>query len=596
MQNNPQMTLNRLIKYSTTENPKFKKLYSCLYSVEFYKLAYQNIHRKPSQMTPATDGSTIDGMSEERINKLIQSLRDGSYIPTDLRRINIPKKSGGTRPISIPSFNDKLVQEIIRMVLEAIYEKTFSDCSHAFRPNRSCHTALDQLRTKFQSSAWYIEGDITDCFGSINHHILLSVLRERITDLKFIHLINLFLKSGYLENWTYHKTYSGVPQGTIIGPILANIYLDKFDKYMNNKIEEYNCGKSRKISEEYMRISSRVRQKRYQIKKKKEIGKYSDKDHSDLLEKIREFKKYDGCCTDPMDPNFKRLRYIRYADDFLIGIIGPKKDAIKIKDEIAEWLQKELLLTLSPIKTKITHNSEKVRFLGYDIITVRKSQKKFDNGNIKLSVPHDVMVNYIVGNRFGKWHKSIKSGKDELKPIHRPELTVNDELEILNFYNYKVRGLYNFYSLAENVYKFNSFNEIVKGSFLKTLCSKYKTRRTKLYRNKNYCRGVKVGVTVNGVFKEFFDGPFEKKKPRLNYSDRIVDYKYVNARTSLINRMNAKRCEFCGTEEGNFEVHHVRKLKDLKGKSKWEKLMISRQRKTLILCVNCHDKLHAGKL
>ena len=386
MQNDPQMVLNRLKKYSTTENPKYRRLYANLYSVEFFKLAYSHIYSKPGNMTPASDGSTIDGMSLERINKLIESLKNGTYTPTNLRRVNIPKKNGGKRPISIPSVDDKLVQEIIRMILEAIYEDSFSDYSHGFRPNRNCHTALEQVRIKFKAVSWFIEGDIKGCFDNINHEILLNILREKIYDLRFIHLINLFLKAGYIENWQYYKTYSGVPQGSIIGPILSNIYLDKFDKFMENKINEFNIGLKKKTNQLYGRL-------RYQLAKTKDTAEQK---------KIRKLL-FKTPKQDPMDSNYKRLKYIRYADDFLIGISASKKEVLELNCEIKEWFQQNLKLSLSDDKNKITHSSGKPRFLGYDIILVRQSQNKFERGNIRLSVPYDIMINFIISNRYGKW-------------------------------------------------------------------------------------------------------------------------------------------------------------------------------------------------
>ena len=312
MSKDPKITLNRLTKYSTTTNPKFTKLYSCLYSIDFYKLAYQNIYAKPGNMSPASDGSTIDGMSEERINKLIQSLRNGTYRPTNLRRVNIPKKNGGRRPISVPSVDDKLIQEIVRMILEAIYEKTFSEYSHGFRPKRSCHTALDYVQTKFPGTKWFIEGDIKGCFDNINHEKLLQILREKIYDLKFIHLINLFLKAGYIENWEYHKTYSGTPQGSIISPILANIYLDKFDKFMERKIKEFHKGKVQKHSNDYCRLESRITNTKQRLRK----GINIEKNKIRLKEAIKEKNQYRGPARDMYDPNYRRLKYVRYADDF----------------------------------------------------------------------------------------------------------------------------------------------------------------------------------------------------------------------------------------------------------------------------------------
>lgn len=185
-------------------------------------------------MTKGTDGKTVDGMSLKRIERLIEQLRNESYQPQPSRRVYIPKKNGKMRPLGVPSFDDKLIQEVIRMILEAIYEGSFSKQSHGFRPNHSCHTALSQIQICFTGSKWFVEGDICSFFDNINHKILIDILRERIADERFLRLICKFLKASYLEEWTYHNTYSGTPQGGLISPILANIYLDKL---VNTKVK-----------------------------------------------------------------------------------------------------------------------------------------------------------------------------------------------------------------------------------------------------------------------------------------------------------------------------------------------------------------------
>lgn len=582
---NPKIILENLKKYSTQTNYKYKKIYKFFYNPDFFKIAYSNIYSKSSNITIACDGSTIDGMSEDRINNLIQSLRDGTYTPTNLR------KNGNTQSILIPSFNDKMVQEIIRMILETIYEDNFSDYSHGFRPNKSCHTALNKIRQQFQATTWFINGNIQDYFNNINHEFLLKIIQERIFDHKFIHLINLFLKSGYLENNIYNKTYSGIPQGSIIGPILSNIYLNKFDKYIEMLKSSFDCGNRRKTSKEYAKLSYKCVSTRKKLRNNKssieELKKYEKK-----------LKKFRGSSQDMMDPNYKRLRYIRYADVFLIGVIGSKKDANEISLKIKNWLKNELALDTSPTKYKITHNSEKVRFLGYDIVSVRNCQKKYENGNIKLSVPHDVMVNFIIKNRFGKWWCNPKSKKDELKAIHRAELTHIDDYEILKQYDLILRGIYNYYKLAENVYKIGNFAYIVKLSYLKTLGCKYKCQISRFYRNQNYYRESVAGCTYNGTFYPLFNGPFKKIDQFKNSytDDKLPILNKYFGRNSILKRMEANMCELCGNTSGPFEIHHIHKLKDLKNKKRWEILMSERNRKTLVLCKNCHIKLHAGKL
>ena len=328
-------------------------------------------------MTQGTDGKTIDGMSIRRIDKLIECLKDESYQPQPSRRTYIPKKNGKLRPLGIPSFDDKLIQEVIRMLLKAVYENSFSDTSHGFRPKRSCHTALQQIQTGFTGVKWFVEGDIKGFFDNINHEILIKILSERIKDERFLRLIRKFLKAGYLEEWRFHNTYSGTPQGGIISPILANIYLDKLDKFMEKLQAEFNCGKRRNPIKEA-----------YELEKKrgvlaKNLRKATNEtEKSALLEKIRELdkKKGDFPYSDPFDSNYKRLQYTRYADDFIVGIIGSKADAETVKEKIKEFTSEQLSLELSEEKTLITHSAKRARFFGYDI-TVRRSKTFTKNKN-----------------------------------------------------------------------------------------------------------------------------------------------------------------------------------------------------------------------
>lgn len=592
----PKIVLEILSK----NNSKVDNIYKYLLNPELYKIAYQNIYSKPSQMTPASDGSTIDGMSMERIEKLIDKLRNKTYQPTPLRRVNVPKKNGKIRPISIPSFEDKLVQEAIRMLLEAIYEHTFSEHSHGFRPQKSCHTALYYMKGKFKGTKWWIDCDIKGCFDNINHHILLITLAKRIKEQKFLNLINLFLKAGYIENWKYHKTYSGTPQGSIISPILANIYLHNFDKFIEEIIKDFEKGKQRKQLKEYHNLINRI----HNTKKRLQKGIEIEKNKKRLTKQREEFRKQKNRIQqyDQFDPNFRRLSYVRYADDFLIGVIASKKEAEEIKNRIQEFLRNELKLELNEEKTKIVHNSELVRFLGYDVGVNNDRTKPEINGKIGLWLPYDICKNFILDNRFGKFVCDAQTGKPKLKAIYRAEMINNDELEILKIYNSKIRGLYNYYKMASNVCKLNGFGYICEISFFRTLAAKYSTSCRKLFRNKNYSKRENkrtvVGITYNNKFYPYFNGPFTIED-KINHDKNIDIIENINkyfVRTSLIKRLEANKCELCGDEEGPFEVHHIKKLKDLKGKSFLERFMISRNRKTLVLCCNCHYKIHAGKL
>ena len=229
----PQAVLETLRKHAQETQYQYERLYRNLYNPQFYLLAYQNLYANKGSMTPGADGKTISGMGMKRIEDLVKKIRDRSYQPHPARRQYIPKKSGnGLRPLGIPSADDKLVQEAVRIILESIYEPNFKQTSHGFRPNRSCHTALAQIQRTFTGVSWFVEGDIKGCFDNIDHHILIGILKRRIKDEAFIDLIWKLLRAGYLEDWMKHQTYSGTPQGSGVSPLLANIYMNEQDQEM----------------------------------------------------------------------------------------------------------------------------------------------------------------------------------------------------------------------------------------------------------------------------------------------------------------------------------------------------------------------------
>ncbi len=556
-------------------------------------------------MTKGTDGETIDGMSLKRIDDLIAKMHDESYQPKPSRRTYIMKKDDTKkRPLGIPAFIDKLVQEVIRMILEAIYEDSFENCSHGFRPDRSCHTALDQIQTRFTGVKWFVEGDIKGFFDNIHHDILIGILKERISDDRFIRLIRKFLKAGYIEDWVYHKTYSGTPQGGIISPILANIYLDKLDKYMQEYILKFNKGKDRKRNPEYRKLEVK---RRNLVEKLKKTESKADKDI--ILKNIRqvEMERRDVPYSLQMDESYKRMQYVRYADDFLIGVIGNKKDCEMIKKDIAEFLFQKLGLELSQEKTLITHGQKKAHFLGYSIYVRKSNLPKRDKlgrmvrnygGRIVLEVESSTIRDKLLSLK--AMEITYVDGKEIWKPKARYNMKDSDDLEIMRTYNPEIRGFYNYYSIANNSSIINSFKYIMEYSMYKTYATKYRTTKHNMiekYRvNKDF--GVKY-KTKDGKEKVclFYNEGFKRKEVNRNAEvDSVTDKIIYLGRTSLIQRPVADRCEFCGAENVPIEIHHVRKLKDLHGKKFWEKFMIARRRKTLALCHKCHVDLHNGRL
>lgn len=599
---NPETVLDNLRYQTKNQNYRFHRLYRNLYNPEFYIGAYGKLAKNSGNLTKGVNQDTIDGFGKDVIESLIESLKDESYKPHPVKRVYIPKKKGGRRPLGLPTFKDKLVQEVLREILNAIYEPTFSPNSHGFRNGKSCHTALLQIANTFTGTKWFIEGDIHAFFDNINHQTLVNVLRKKIADERIIRLIWKFLRSGYLDDWKFHHTFSGAPQGGIISPLLANIYLNELDKYVEKLQFSFNKGKKRAIDPEYKRLGGRI----YWLKKRIKGLPEGSNERVQALAKLKQQQQLmlSMPASLPFDGGFKRLKYVRYADDFIIGIIGSKEDALQIKQDIAEFLQSQLKTELSMEKTLITHSSKFAKFLGYNLTISRDTESKTSKGgvqkrvygaNCRLYVPKDVWI-----NKLKSLHALVISPSGRWQPVQRTALMHLDDLEILSTYNAEIRGMYNYYSLARNVNIFNKFLYVMKYSMYKTFAAKYDTSIAKIAKKykHNGVFTVTYKVTKGQRVRSLFTGPFPRNKKGMfdNTVDLLPRIEMYAARTELTARLVANKCEICGTEDGNMQVHHVHKLKDLKGKKNWEFLMIARRRKTIVLCQPCHAKLHAGKL
>jgi group II intron reverse transcriptase/maturase len=541
-------------------------------------------------MTRGTTDETVDGMSQVKIERLIEEIRYERFRWTPVRRTYIPKKNGKLRPLGIPTWTDKLLQEVMRSILEAYYEQKFSCRSHGFRPARGCHTALGAITQYWTGTKWFIEGDISKCFDTLDHNVLMAILREDIHDNRFLRLIENLLQAGYLEDWKYNKTLSGAPQGGVISPILSNIYLDKLDKYVEEVlIPEYNYGQRRKSASAYHTLQTKI------IK----LRKQGQLEEAEKL--FKSLQQMPSRITN--DPNFRRLRYVRYADDFLLGFVGPKTEAEEIKSKIRNFLRDTLRLELSEEKTLITHASNQTaRFLGY-AIGVRQANDRHDqkgrrsiNGLVELRLPADVLE--------AKCARYMRQNK----PHHRAELLNDDDYTIISQYQSELRGLYQYYQLAINVNWLRKLKRIMEVSLLKTLANKHKTNVSTMVKKYKTTISTEAGLytclqlmvvregkkSLTTRFGGF--GLIRQKKAILN-DIASINYK---TRNELIKRLLADTCEICGAT-AHIEVHHVRKLADLKVKGRkekpeWVKTMAARKRKTLVLCRQCHDQTHAGKV
>lgn len=595
---NPENVLKSLSENALKTEYRYERLYRNLYNPEFYLLAYQNIATSQGSMTAGADGRTLDGMSMERIESIIAKLKDHSYQPNPARRVYIAKKnSKKKRPLGIPSTDDKLIQEVIRMILEAIYEPTFSNNSHGFRPKRSCHTALKEVVTLFTGAKWIIEGDIKACFDSFDHHVTINLLRKRIKDEAFISLMWKFLRAGYMEQWVYHTTYSGSPQGFGMSPILSNIYLHELDIFMASLKSKFDRGETRfrKVHENHDKV-------RWAFRKAKKNLEDNRNEENVKAFKLAQKNMLSTPHLSEMDNNYKRLQYNRYADDFLIAVIGSKEDAQSIKEQVKVFMQDTLKLTMSEEKTHITHSSEMVRYLGYDIRVsrsqdVKRTKKGLQRvwyGKVQLYVPKEKWIAKL--HEYGALKiKKDENRKEIWKPIHRGALMPLDEVAIISKYNSEIRGLYNYYRMAINACNLGSFHSIMRGSCLKTLAAKYNSSVMKMYkkyRSQNGDFGANY-KTRNGLKRcEFYNEGFKRDKSDApQFADIMPQYRENIRPNSLAGRLKSGVCEACGASPVKVYMHHVKRLKDLREDNEFEKLMIQKRRKSLALCPKCYEEI-----
>ena len=598
----PERVLNSLNEHSKDSSYKFERLYRLLFNEELFYVAYQKIASNGGSTTKGSDGRSIDEMSLARIETLIASLKDESYQPHPSRRVHIPKKNGKTRPLGIPAFEDKLVQEVVRMILEAIYEGHFETTSHGFRPKRSCHTALLHIQKTFSGAKWFIEGDIKGFFDNIDHDVLVGILRERISDDRFIRLIRKFLKAGYVEDWTFHNTYSGMPQGGIVSPILANIYLDKLDKYVKEYIRHFDMGTKRRPGKESNDLAN---ERKRTVRKLKKVKDGTEK--AALVARLKAIEQERAAFPngDEMDESYRRLKYIRYADDFILGVIGSKEDALRIKEDIKSFLSESLALELSEEKTLITHTGKSAKFLGYEITVTRDNHQRRDvRGCLRRTYGKRVRLNVSMATlrdkllEYGAMEIKLRNGKEIWKPKCRSGLIFNDDLEILDRYNRETVGFCNYYLIANNCVVLHNFRYIMEYSMYKTFAGKYRSTVRKINKKYRYNKLFTVKYEQKGVIKSrtFYKTSFKRRTTAFNGSCDIEPYSIADvSRTNLTDRLKAEKCELCGAT-GKLIMHHVRNLKDLKGKESWKRLMSARKRKTIALCPSCHRLRHLGKV
>jgi group II intron reverse transcriptase/maturase len=564
------------------------ELYRQLFNPQLYLLAYGRIYANDGAMTPGVTQETVDGMSLGKIGRIIDAIRHERYRFSPARRVYIPKKNGKRRPLGMPTWSDKLVGEVVRLLLEAYYEPIFSDRSHGFRPGRGCHTALREVANTWSSTAWFIEADISDCFGSLDHQVMTDTLAENIHDNRFLRLVRGMLQAGYLEDWIWNATLSGTPQGGVASPILSNIYLHKLDRFVETVlIPHYTRGGRRARNPAYLAVANELAKAR----------RRGDRAQARVLHKAMRALP----STDPNDPGHRRLRYIRYADDHLLGFTGPKAEAEEIKQRLASFLRDDLKLELNQDKTLITHaRTGAARFLGYEITVQHNDRQltrgqRYVNGHVALRVPRSVIQE--------KCSRYLLRGE----PARRSQILNRDDYTIVATYGAEYRGIVQYYLQAGDVFRLHRLHWIMLSSMLRTLASKHHSTPTKMA-NKHKAKI----VTPSGprtcfeaimpregrksLIARFGGIPLKRQKTAV-IDDRQPDGQQ-HPRKELVTRLLKRRCELC-EQIGQMEVHHVRNLAELGPRDPtqpaWAALMARRRRKALVVCTGCHEHIHAGK-
>lgn len=570
--------------------------YKQLFDVNIYKAAYQSLKSKPGKLTPGIDNETLDAISLRWAEKVREEMKDRTFQFKPSKRVYIPKRNGKLRPLGIPTPKDKIVQEVIRMMIQSIYEPIFLSCSHGFRPKKSTITAVFEVR-KWNGVTWVIEGDIKGYFDNIDHQILANLLSKKIKDQNLIDLYWKLVKAGYVNNGKYTRSHLGVPQGGVLSPLLSNIYLHEFDVFMQDLIWRYSDNnKVSKNNPEYQRLTR-------SIQKLANLDEINQQDKETLARLSDELRKTPSVLR--TKDTGKRVYYNRYADDWIIGVTGDLEMAKKFKDEANNFLRETLKLELSQEKTKITHMTQhKVHYLGFDISRRSRihteSQKSYasrsvessgiirrpTNASVVIQAPMEKLIQKLVEQGFA-WKKDLMP-KAITKWIY-----LNPE-DIIRRYNWVTRGIMEYYKSVENINQLGRVIWILKFSAVNTLARKLNISPKQVW--KRYGNPITIKFTTGNTDKRItLYEPKTLKRDRVFKLNDYFNFDPFNV-TSFALRSNhiwEMNCLICGEIE-YVEMHHVKHIR--KGEAKgFTKVMQNLNRKQIPVCRDCHMKIHKGE-
>jgi group II intron reverse transcriptase/maturase len=593
--------LERLQQLNSNRQWVNHDLYRLMYQEDLYIIAYERIKSKPGNMTPGTDEETLDGFSLATIREIIQEMRTEHFRFRPVRQQFIPKSNGKMRKLGIPCVRDKVVQEVMHLILEAIYDSPnapyFQETSHGFRPQRSCHTALREIRTHWTGVNWYIEGDIHACFDEIDHQALVHILRKKIQDERFLNLIWKLLKAGYMDlHGSKKESLIGSPQGGIISPILANVYLHELDEYIEEVKNTYEKGTRKRDNPEYTRL----------IGKKNRLAAQGATKTKAFRATMKQIRAIPSKVVN--DPTFCRVKYLRYADDWLIGLCGSRATAEEVKELVKTFLHDHLKLTLSEEKTRITHaQTEEAFFLG-TILTI-------GNGGEAKVVLQKTSKGKVIQRRSTGWATIMKAPLDKVlkrlkergfctgegEPIAKGLWTGLDADQIIQLYSSVNRGLQNYYRFGDNWKQCSRIQYILKFSRAMTLAQKYKISVPQVFQR----FGKDLSLLIKGQGEKadrqvHFYLNQDWTKNRLAFqggSQEDMDVVRTLVRLRTRSKLG-KPCCICGEAHKQIEMHHIRHIRKLSKKrvaTGFHRLLRAMNRKQVPVCSDCHWKIHRGE-
>jgi len=595
---------------------KHKVLYSELCKKEHLMKAYELVSKNKSANTFSIDiNQSLDSYSQETFKTLTQSLKDHSFRFKPIKKISIPKKDGGSRIIGISGPRDKIVQKAASLLLEQIYEKDiFLPTSHGFRKGKSTHTALSQVQG-WTNIDWFIEGDIAKCFDTIDHEILQCLLKKRIADQQFIEFYRKAIRCKYvdLQQNTVENSIVGVPQGGVLSPILSNIMLHELDSLMH-QLEMYSktSGNTSIPNPIYKKLHTKISNKRQGYP----WMFLTENQRNERLKDIKTLeKKRAGIKSTLPSVRGFRIYYVRFADDFLIGINGSYDLAYKIRNLIDDFLKKELNLELNISKTKITNaKKDRAYFLGASVRVMtsrtnnqkritglqtkegRKIKRRIPGHNIIIMAPIDLIVKRLSDQGFC----IIRNFKKRDVIPKRKTAWVNLPLcDIVKKYNYVLTGIVNYYSFAYNRAQLNFIQYLVQHSLACTIMNKLKlTSRAQVFKKFGKSLEVPVSTTNGHESKKTIALNLEKSFKRTNTFQTKnsslklpYDIFYRSIRTT---RWDNPQCVICKTYE-KVEMHHRRPLCQSKTDGTLKGINSNLSRKQIPLCRSCHIKVHSGQ-